>query len=198
MEVKELRIEAKLKNNRLYQLIYNNYTNVSEFCRINGFSKATVGQLLRLTKTPVSTKDGEYLQSSKDIANHFNVSALYLFPLDIYMISTTRAIGEITYSEGLSLSHEGKYLNYDDSEMIDSVNNNLLADKINKVLHTLPPREQEVLEMRFGLNRNSSLSLRETGLYFGVTGQRIRQIEAKAMRRLRHPKRSEMLEQYVS
>jgi RNA polymerase primary sigma factor len=73
----------------------------------------------------------------------------------------------------------------------------LLQEQLQGVLATLPPREQEVLKMRFGLEDGYSLTLEEVGLYFNVTRERIRQIEAKALRRLRHPKRSRRLKDYV-
>ncbi len=72
----------------------------------------------------------------------------------------------------------------------------LLQQDIKSVLSTLPPREQEVLKMRFGLEDGYSLTLEEVGLYFQVTRERIRQIEAKALRRLRGPKRSKKLNDY--
>lgn len=73
----------------------------------------------------------------------------------------------------------------------------LLQGHLAEVLATLPPREQEVLKMRFGLEDGYSLTLEEVGLYFEVTRERIRQIEAKALRRLRHPKRAKKLKDYV-
>ena len=73
----------------------------------------------------------------------------------------------------------------------------LLQEQLQDVLYTLPPREQEVLKMRFGLEDGYSLTLEEVGLYFNVTRERIRQIEAKALRRLRHPKRSRKLKDYI-
>ena len=73
----------------------------------------------------------------------------------------------------------------------------LLQEQLDDVLHTLPPREQEVLKMRFGLEDGYSLTLEEVGLYFNVTRERIRQIEAKALRRLRHPKRSRKLKDFL-
>ena len=73
----------------------------------------------------------------------------------------------------------------------------LLQEQLDGVLATLPPREQEVLKMRFGLDDGYSLTLEEVGLYFNVTRERIRQIEAKALRRLRHPKRSRKLKDYL-
>jgi RNA polymerase primary sigma factor len=73
----------------------------------------------------------------------------------------------------------------------------LLQEQLAGVLSTLPAREQEVLKMRFGLDDGYSLTLEEVGLYFNVTRERIRQIEAKALRRLRHPKRSRKLKDYL-
>jgi RNA polymerase primary sigma factor len=73
----------------------------------------------------------------------------------------------------------------------------MLQEEIIGILKTLPPREQDVLKMRFGLDDGYSLTLEEVGLYFNVTRERIRQIEAKALRRLRHPKRSRRLKDYL-
>ncbi|MCX7775204.1 MAG: RNA polymerase sigma factor RpoD [Spirochaetaceae bacterium] len=73
----------------------------------------------------------------------------------------------------------------------------LLQEQIRMVLSTLPPREQEVLRMRFGLDEGYSLTLEEVGLYFNVTRERIRQIEAKALKKLRQFKRSQKLRDYI-
>jgi RNA polymerase primary sigma factor len=73
----------------------------------------------------------------------------------------------------------------------------LLQEQLFGVLSTLPAREQEVLKMRFGLDDGYSLTLEEVGLYFNVTRERIRQIEAKALRRLRHPRRSNQIKDYL-
>lgn len=73
----------------------------------------------------------------------------------------------------------------------------LLQEQLQAVLATLPPREQEVLKMRFGLEDGYSLTLEEVGLCFNVTRERIRQIEAKALRRLRHPRRAMGLHDFI-
>jgi RNA polymerase primary sigma factor len=73
----------------------------------------------------------------------------------------------------------------------------ILHEEIAEVLKTLPVREQEVLKMRFGLDDGYSLTLEEVGLYFNITRERIRQIEAKALRRLRHPRRSRKLKEFL-
>jgi len=74
---------------------------------------------------------------------------------------------------------------------------NLLQEQLRMVLSTLPKREQEVLRMRFGLDEGYSLTLEEVGLYFNVTRERIRQIEAKALKKLRQFKRSQKLRDYI-
>ncbi|MDR2793197.1 MAG: RNA polymerase sigma factor RpoD [Treponema sp.] len=73
----------------------------------------------------------------------------------------------------------------------------LLQDHLAEVLNTLPRREREVLEMRFGFGDGYSLTLEEVGLCFNVTRERIRQIEAKALRRLRNPRLSNKIKDYL-
>ena len=73
----------------------------------------------------------------------------------------------------------------------------MLKDKIVEVLHTLTDREQEVLEQRFGLWDGYSRTLEEVGRQFQVTRERIRQIEAKALRKMRHPTRIRKLEGFI-
>jgi RNA polymerase primary sigma factor len=72
-----------------------------------------------------------------------------------------------------------------------------LKEKIDALLETLTPREAKVLRMRFGIGMNTDHTLEEVGKQFDVTRERIRQIEAKALRKLRHPSRSEPLRPYI-
>ena len=72
-----------------------------------------------------------------------------------------------------------------------------LKDKINQVMQTLTEREEKVLRMRFGINDGSDHTLEEVGKVLGVTRERVRQIEVKAIRKLRHPKRSKVLSSFV-
>ncbi|MBP3461480.1 MAG: RNA polymerase sigma factor RpoD [Bacilli bacterium] len=75
--------------------------------------------------------------------------------------------------------------------------NELLKDEISEVLQTLTEREEKVIRLRFGLEDGKSRTLEEVGQMFGVTRERIRQIEAKALRKLRHPSRSRKLKDYM-
>ena len=79
----------------------------------------------------------------------------------------------------------------------DAASKQLLKEQIDDVLYTLAPREQRVLQLRFGLEDGRSRTLEEVGKEFNVTRERIRQIEAKALRKLRHPSRSRRLKDYL-
>jgi len=80
---------------------------------------------------------------------------------------------------------------------VQSSYQSMLKDKIEEVLGTLTPREARVLSMRFGLDTGIPYTLEEVGEKFGLTRERIRQIEGKALRRLRHPRRARQLKEYL-
>ena len=80
---------------------------------------------------------------------------------------------------------------------IQSAYQSMLKDKIEEVLGTLSPREARVLRMRFGFDTGIPFTLEEVGAKFGLTRERIRQIEGKALRRLRHPRRARQLKEYL-
>jgi RNA polymerase primary sigma factor len=80
----------------------------------------------------------------------------------------------------------------------DVASRQLLREQMRAILSSLNERERRVLEMRFGLNDGMARTLEEVGQYFGVTRERIRQIEAKALRKLRHPLRSRKLRDYLA
>jgi RNA polymerase primary sigma factor len=79
----------------------------------------------------------------------------------------------------------------------DAAAHQLLKEQVMDVLASLAPRERKVLELRFGLEDGRSRTLEEVGREFHVTRERIRQIEAKALRKLRHPSRSKKLRDYL-
>ncbi len=81
--------------------------------------------------------------------------------------------------------------------LYDKVSRELLKDALNNVLDTLSPRERKVLMMRFGLEDSKPKTLEEVGQEFKVTRERIRQIEAKAIRKLKHPTRARKLRDFL-
>ena len=78
----------------------------------------------------------------------------------------------------------------------DSADGRLMREQLETVLDTFEPREREVVDYRFGLSDGCVRTLEEVGRYFNVTRERVRQIEAKALRKLRHPSRTRMLREY--
>ncbi len=95
-------------------------------------------------------------------------------------------------------SHLGDFIPDDDAPApADAASMLLLKEQLNEVLRTLTPREAKVLALRFGLEDGHPHTLEEVGSEFGVTRERIRQIEAKALRKLRHPSRSKRLKDFL-
>lgn len=95
-------------------------------------------------------------------------------------------------------SHLGDFIeDHDAPAPADAASFTLLREQLEEVLETLTLREKKVLELRFGLEDGRSRTLEEVGQHFGVTRERIRQIEAKALRKLRHPSRSKRLKDFL-
>ena len=96
-------------------------------------------------------------------------------------------------------SHIGDFIEDQESPApAEAASYELLREQLNEVLHTLTPREEQVLRLRFGLEDGRQRTLEEVGQQFNITRERIRQIEAKALRKLRHPSRSKKLRDYLN
>ncbi|MBI5931498.1 MAG: RNA polymerase sigma factor RpoD [Chloroflexi bacterium] len=107
-------------------------------------------------------------------------------------LSLERPVGEDEESE------LGNFIeDYTMPTPLQSAYQNLLREKLDEVLSTLTPREARILRLRFGLQNGRSYTLEEVGQKFGLTRERIRQIEGKALRRLRHPRRSRQLRDFT-
>ena len=95
-------------------------------------------------------------------------------------------------------SHLGDFIPDDDAPApAEAASHTLLKEQLSDVLQTLTPREEKVLRLRFGLEDGRSRTLEEVGKEFNVTRERIRQIEAKALRKIRHPSRSKKLKDFL-
>ena len=95
-------------------------------------------------------------------------------------------------------SHLGDFIQDDNVPVpADAAAETMLKEQLDEVLQTLTDREKKVLRLRFGLDDQRARTLEEVGKEFDVTRERIRQIEAKALRKLRHPSRSRKLKDYL-
>ena len=133
--------------------------------------------------------------SDEELAKKMNMSVDKI--RDIYKISQEPVSLETPIGEEDD-SHLGDFIK-DERNMSpeEYATNEMLKDEISEVLLTLTEREEKVIRLRFGLEDGKSRTLEEVGQMFGVTRERIRQIEAKALRKLRHPSRSRKLKDYM-
>jgi len=153
----------------------------------------TINKLLRVSRRLVQERGQE--PSSREIGEEMELPS--------------EKVREIVKVSQLPLSLESPMGEEEDSHLgdfiedrnalppADAASKQLLKEQIDAVLHSLTPREQRVLQLRFGLEDGRSRTLEEVGKEFGVTRERIRQIEAKALRKLRHPSRSRKLKDYL-
>ena len=134
--------------------------------------------------------------SEEELAKKMNMSVDKI--REIYKISQEPVSLETPIGEEDD-SHLGDFIK-DENNMSpeEYATNEMLKDEISEVLLTLTEREEKVIRLRFGLEDGKSRTLEEVGQMFGVTRERIRQIEAKALRKLRHPSRSRKLKDYMS
>jgi RNA polymerase primary sigma factor len=116
----------------------------------------------------------------------------WIFKVSWLPLSLESPIGEDEESE-LGMFIEDEFT----PTPLQSVYQSMLREKIDEVLGTLSPREARVLRLRFGLDTGIPYTLEEVGEKFGLTRERIRQIEGKALRRLRHPRRARQLKEYL-
>ena len=153
----------------------------------------TINKLARIQRQLTLELNRE--PSEEELAKKMNVSVEKI--REIYKISQDPVSLETPIGEEDD-SHLGDFIK-DGHNMSpeDYTTNELLKDEIDDVLLTLTEREEKVIRLRFGLEDGKARTLEEVGQMFGVTRERIRQIEAKALRKLRHPSRSRKLKDYL-
>lgn len=154
----------------------------------------TINKLARIQRQLTLELNRE--PSEEELAKKMNMSVDKI--REIYKISQEPVSLETPIGEEDD-SHLGDFIK-DERNMSpeEYATNEMLKDEISDVLLTLTEREEKVIRLRFGLEDGKSRTLEEVGQMFGVTRERIRQIEAKALRKLRHPSRSRKLKDYMS
>ncbi len=153
----------------------------------------TINKLIRIQRQLVQELGREPLP--EEIAREMNISeerVREILKIAQEPVSLETPIGEEDDS------HLGDFIEDQEAQApADAAAFELLKEQLEDVLDTLTPREEKVLRLRFGLDDGRSRTLEEVGQFFGVTRERIRQIEAKALRKLRHPMRSKRLKDYL-
>ncbi len=153
----------------------------------------TINKLIRVSRQLLQEKGRE--PTPEEIGEEMDISAdkvREIMKIAQEPVSLETPIGEEEDS------HLGDFIEDEDTPAPASVASfMLLKDQLDDVLETLTDREKRVLELRFGIEDGRSRTLEEVGREFGVTRERIRQIEAKALRKLRHPTRSRKLRDYL-
>lgn len=153
----------------------------------------TINKLIRVSRQLVQELGREPLP--EEIAQEMNVSedrVREILKIAQEPVSLETPIGEEDDS------HLGDFIEDQEAQApAEAAAFELLKEQLEDVLDTLTPREEKVLRLRFGLDDGRTRTLEEVGQYFGVTRERIRQIEAKALRKLRHPMRSKRLKDYL-
>ena len=153
----------------------------------------TINKLIRVSRQLVQELGREPL--AEEIAEHMDITpekVREILKISQDPVSLETPIGEEDDS------HLGDFIEDQDAlAPSDAAAFELLKEQLEDVLHTLTEREEKVLRLRFGLDDGKPRTLEEVGKKFNVTRERIRQIEAKALRKLRHPSRSKRLKDYL-
>ena len=149
----------------------------------------TINKVLRVSRQLLQELGHE--ASAEEIAKEMNLSADKV--RDILKIAQEPVSLETPIGEEED-SHLGDFIPDDDAPApAEAASYTLLREQLEEVLHTLTPREEHVLKLRFGFEDGRTRTLEEVGKVFNITRERIRQIEAKALRKLRHPSRAKKL-----
>lgn len=175
------------------QAITRSIADQARTIRIPVHMVETINKLLRISRRLVQEHGRE--PTSEEIGNGMEVTPEKV--RDIIKVSQEPVSLETPIGEEEN-SHLGDFI--EDSSALpppDAASHQLLKEQIDDVLFSLNARERRVLQLRFGLEDGRSRTLEEVGREFGVTRERIRQIEAKALRKLRHPSRSRKLKDYL-
>jgi RNA polymerase sigma factor (sigma-70 family) len=193
----DYRIDIKVKNNNILSKIEEaGYKTLAEFCIKNGKKnwQGAIGEFINLKKSPINSR-GEYHPSINWLCD-----ILYCMPEDFFTgvqmnteLETNKrsvVVNEAELQFTLGCQKEAIALD-------DHVARLRLPQKVNEVLETLTQREEKIINLRFGLKGNYTHTLEQIASVFNINRERVRQIEAKALRKLRHPSRSEELKDFL-
>jgi RNA polymerase sigma factor (sigma-70 family) len=194
MEIaEEYRLKVSVRNNLILRAVEDHgYTNLNKFSKECEVPIKGLYDLVNLKDAPLSV-EGEFSKTAKLL-----MEALGACPTDLWTTEQlTMRLKANSVERELSKEAVQIALQSNAKSLLgipyEETFNAEKAEIVKDVVDTLTPREVKVLNLRFGLNDEEELTLEETAKRFGVTRERIRQMEAKALRKMRHPSRSDKL-----
>ena len=182
MTIKDYRVTVKVRNNRIIKAIELSGGSLGgKWCEANGLCYGAINNLVNMTASPLGAS-GYLSAQAKKLCD-----VLGAFPDDLWAPEQLRPL-EINYST-LEMSHEQvmALLPSEQASYLEDFDKFELAPFVLEKLKTLSENEQEVLMLRFGIGGGPEHTLEEIAVKRGVSRERIREIEGKAMRKLRHP-----------
>lgn len=194
----EYRVEIKVKNNNILKRIEDaGYKTVKEFCDLNdelNGKQTSIYMVVNMKESPLIASTGRFKEWV-----YFAAEILNCLPEDFFTDAQLHAVLESNKRTFQVDEYEMRAMlsNHPDHMLLEDIVAREEKKKLTlDMLETLTPREAKVLKLRFGLDGNEPLTLRETGDVIDVSPQRLRQIEAKALRKLRHPSISYALDDF--
>jgi len=193
----EYRIDVKVRNNVILKKIESSgYKSIGEFCRLNNLMNLVgrLGEIVNMKSSPLKS-DGSWQTIILKCSEILGYA-----PEDFFTESQLNTIIKNNKRSYLVEEAEMKFMidNHSESNLLEDIISkdemkNTVMDKVN----TLSPRESKVLRLRFGLDGEDFHTFEEAGKVMDVSRERIRQIEAKALRKLRHESRSDDLRDFI-
>ncbi len=188
---KNLRVIVSLKNNILAKKreeLGFNQAQMAEFCKV---SQQQYGNVENLKEYPWNKLKDTWTTVALKISK-----AIYMLPEDIWPDIFSKITKRKTFAEVDAYSMFSQLRN-DNGTPQSFLDSKELRKDVKKMVNTLTPREQKVIELRFGLNGGEPKRHHEIASFFGVSNNRISQMEKKAFRKLRHPARNKRVKQYI-
>lgn len=192
----EFLVRVSVKNNRLHKMRTEAGLTVGQLREKTGVNLGTYAKLVGLRLSP-KTKKGKWRIPVKRLAKFFKCCEEDLFPPNLESVINPSASKEVRADEiaQLCAPQEQLRLMAPDPEQV------IIGEEVKHALYdelgTLTAREETVIRMRFGLGDEKESTLEEIGKHFGVGRQRIREIEAKALHKLRHPARAKKITETI-